>query len=192
MAKLVGLTGYAGAGKDAFAKSLKLRGGFERVGFADAVKEMALVLDPLLSTPENAVHDSGLAYLSNIVMALGWEEAKKIPSVRQYLQVLGTDAVRNIVGTDAWVRAAEAKVIGHLREGRNVVITDVRFPNEAAFVKSYGGTVVKIMRPDVDAVNDHISDTGIDDLEVDVVLWNTGSLDDLGQLASSFLRSLGA
>lgn len=188
--KLIGLTGYAGSGKDTFAKSLKLRGGYERVGFADGVKEMALVLDPLLVIPQPDADN--LAYLSQLVNAYGWEEAKKFESVRKYLQVLGTDAVRNIVGTDAWVRAAEAKVIGHLREGRNVVITDVRFPNEAAFVKSYGGTVVKIMRPDVDAVNDHISDTGIDDLEVDVVLWNTGSLDDLGQLASSFLRSLGA
>lgn len=190
MAKLVGLTGYAGAGKDAFAKSLKLRGGFERVGFADAVKEMALVLDPLLTIPGANEHD--LAYLSNVVMAYGWEKAKEYPAVRTYLQVLGTDAVREIIGTDAWVRAAEAKVIGHLREGRNVVMTDVRFANEVAFVKAYGGTVVKIMRPDVHAVNDHISDTGVDDLEVDVVLWNTGTLDDLGQLATSLLRTLGA
>lgn len=190
MAKLVGLTGYAGVGKDAFAKSLKLRGGFERVGFADAVKEMALVLNPVLWFPGKSWDTQET--LSSIVNKYGWEGAKKAPSVRQYLQVLGTDAVRNIIGNDAWIRAAEAKVIGHLREGRNVVITDVRFPNEAAFVKSYGGTVVKIMRPNVNAVNDHISDTGIDDLEVDVVLWNTGTLYDLGQLASSFLREQGA
>lgn len=188
--KLIGLTGYAGSGKDTFAKSLKLRGGFERVGFADAVKEMALVLDPLLLIP--APDADNLAYLSQLVSTYGWEQAKKFDSVRKYLQVLGTDAVRNIIGNDAWIRAAEAKVIGHLREERNVVMTDVRFPNEVAFVKSYGGTMIKIVRPNVEAVNDHISDTGIDNLEVDDVIFNDSTVDALGEKASRLLWILGA
>jgi hypothetical protein len=187
---LIGLTGYAGSGKDTFAKSLKLRGGFQRVGFADAVKEMALVLDPLLTVPGANEHD--LVYLSNVVMAYGWERAKQIDSVRTYLQVLGTDAVRNIVGNDSWVRAAEAKVIGHLREGRSVVMTDVRFENEAAFIHAYGGKVIKIVRTDVGPVNGHISDTGIDSLPVDDVIFNDGTIDDLGEKASRLLWILGA
>lgn len=188
--KLIGLTGYAGSGKDTFAKSLKLRGGFERVGFADAVKEMALVLDPLLFF--DTVHSGhDLLPLSTVVKSIGWEEAKKIPDVRKYLQVLGTDAVRNIIGSDAWIRAAEAKVVGHLREGRNVVLTDVRFPNEAAFVQGYGGIVVKIIRDGVEPVNSHISDTGVDDIKVDQIVFNNGTVDELGEKASALLWILG-
>jgi hypothetical protein len=189
-AKLIGLTGYASSGKDTFAKSLKLRGGFERVGFADAVKEMALVLDPLLIVPGENQND--LCYLSELVKFYGWEEAKKHESVRMYLQVLGTDAVRDIIGNDSWVRAAEAKVIGHLREGRSVVMTDVRFENEAQFIKSYGGIMVRIEREGVGPVNGHISDTGVDMIAVDHVIFNNGSVDDLGQKASSLLWILGA
>lgn len=189
MSRLIGLTGYAGSGKDTFAKSLLLRGGYHRVGFADAVKEMALVLDPLLLIPEPDADN--FAYLTQLVSTYGWEEAKKFDSVRKYLQILGTDAVRSIIGNDAWIRAAEAKVVGHLREGRNVVMTDVRFPNEVAFVHSYGGVMVRLKRDGVDAVNSHISDTGIDDLPVDQVVFNNGTIDDLGNKASALLYILG-
>lgn len=189
--KLVGLTGYAGSGKDTFAKSLRLRGGYERVGFADAVKEMALVLDPWVLTPnKNGDHD--LQPLSVVVRVLGWDEAKKIPDVRQYLQKLGTEAVRDIINKDAWVMAAQAKIWPLITEGTNVVVTDVRFQNEADLIRSWGGRVFRVTRPGFEPVNNHISDTGIDTIAVDGVVSNSGSIDDLGAEAVRIIKLMEA
>lgn len=191
--KLVGLTGYAGSGKDTFAKSLRLRGGYERVGFADAVKEMALVLDPYVLVPTpSPTRGSDFELLSVVVRRLGWDEAKKIPDVRQYLQKLGTEAVREIINKDAWVMAAQAKIWPLITEGTNVVVTDVRFQNEADLIKSWGGKVFRIERPEVTPVNSHISDTGVDTIAVDGVVYNQGSIDDLGREATRIIAMMEA
>ena len=178
--KLVGLTGYAGSGKDTFAKSLRLRGGYERVGFADAVKEMALVLDPYILVGSKIGKGYDFVLLSDIVRQVGWDEAKKIGDVRVYLQKLGTEAVRDIINKDAWVMAAQAKIWPLITEGTNVVVTDVRFQNEADLIRSWGGKVFRVTRPGFEPVNDHISDTGVDTIAVDGVVSNSGSIDDLG------------
>lgn len=184
-ARLVGITGYATAGKDEFAKSLALRGNFHVMGMSDALLDMAQVLNPILQ------HEDGQLFEFNQVLwALGYTEAKKIPSVREYLQRLGTEAVRDILGNDSWTRAAERKFIGMLESGRNVAVTGIRFPNEAAMIKAYGGTIVKILRNGTEPSNGHSSDTELDNLPVDVVVFNNGTLDDLGIEASKFLRSL--
>lgn len=179
MSRIVGLTGFAGSGKDAFAKYLIATGDFVRIGFADAVKEMALVLDPLLYVGDMSTHPFGYSYLSNIVMANGWDKAKQIKTVREYLQILGTEAGRNILGENVWVNAAGEKAQLILDQGYNVVITDVRFKNEELYIKNSGGILVGIKRPNVGAVNDHISDVGIDSLSPDIVINNDGTLEDL-------------
>lgn len=185
--KLVGITGYATSGKDTFAKSLALRGGFKVMGMSDALLEMARVLNPLLQ------HDDGQLFeLNRVLNMLGYTEAKKIPSVREYLQRLGTEAVRDIIGNDSWTRAAENRFVGLLEEGKNVAVTGIRFPNEGAMIKAYGGTLVKILREGTQPSNDHSSDTQLDTLPVDMVIFNNGTVDDLGTAASNFLRTLGA
>lgn len=183
---LVGVTGYAGAGKDEFAISLELRAGFRRMAMSDPLLEMATVLNPLLQDENGKLFE-----FNRVVTALGYTEAKKIPAVRQYLQVLGTDAVRNIIGNDAWVRAAEASFVSLLAEGKNVVITGIRFSNEAAMIKAYGGTMVKVVRRDTGPVNGHVSDTELDTLVVDEVIYNYGTRSELAQKAQRLINERG-
>lgn len=183
---LVGITGYATSGKDTFARSLALRGGFKVMGMSDALLEMAQVLNPLLQ-----YDDGQLFEFNRVVQALGYTEAKKIASVREYLQRLGTEAVRGVIGEDSWTRAAERKFVALLTEGTNVAVTGIRFPNEAQMIKAFGGTIVKIIRDGTQPSNGHSSDTELDKLPVDMVVFNNGSVDDLGIEASKFLRTLG-
>jgi deoxynucleotide monophosphate kinase-like protein len=183
---LVGITGYATSGKDTFAKSLALRGGFHVMGMSDALVNMARVLNPLLQ-----YDDGQLFELNRVLDAVGYTEAKKIPSVREYLQRLGTEAVRDILGNDAWVNAAERKFYGWLENDEHVAVTGIRFPNEANMIKRFGGTIVKILRNGTEPSNGHSSDTELDTLPVDVVVFNNGTVDDLGKEASKFLRTLG-
>lgn len=184
MAELVGVTGYAGAGKDEFAKSLALRGNYHVMGMSDALLEMAQILDPLLVDK-----DEGIFYFSVAVSAYGYTEAKrKFPAIREFLQKLGTEAVREVIGTDSWTRAAERIFVPLLGEGRNVAITGIRFENEYHMIKRYGGKVVKVVRPGVEASNGHTSDTSVDQLMCDKVIFNNGTLDDLAQQAQRFLN----
>ena len=60
-----------------------------------------------------------------------------------------------------------------------MVIADVRFENEAEFVRRLGGTLVHIVRPDIYAVAAHASENGVTQLPADKVLHNGGSLEEL-------------
>jgi len=63
---------------------------------------------------------------------------------RQLLQVLGTEGVRKNIREDAWILAAGAKIATF----EKVVLSDVRFGNEAGLVWALGGHVWRIERPD--------------------------------------------
>lgn len=185
---IIGITGYAGVGKDEFAKSLKLRGRFEVMAFSDPLHEMAMVLDPIL------IVESGGMFVtySDLYVQFGYTEAKrKFPQFRRFLQILGTDAVRNILGEDTWVRVAARKIDTHNMEGRHTAITGVRYPNEAAMVKAFGGIMLRIEREGYRPVNNHTSDTSVDDIAVDRVIYNNGSLRELSAQAQTLLNELG-
>ncbi len=173
---VVGVSGYAGSGKDAVAEALVSRHGFERAGFADALKELAYNADPMVSPDGRR--------LSGVVDEIGWDRAKtELPEVRgtfrQFcrrgiLQRFGT-AAREVLGEDVWVDA----LFRRHRETRCLVVSDVRLPNEMEAVRARGGRVVRVVRPGVGPVNGHISETALDHAELDAVIDNDGSLTDL-------------
>ena len=144
---LVGLVGYAQSGKDTFAQYL----GYQRLAFADALKELALAAHPALrmSVPEK-----------------GWEWVKKdLPGGREFLQDLGV-GVRDVLGADTWVRAAFAKYDPTLP----TVFTDVRFPNEIEAIRGRGGVIVRIERVGHQPPNNHVSEFAWQSTEPDFVI----------------------
>jgi hypothetical protein len=153
-AKLIGLTGFAGAGKDSFADHLVRELDYVKVGFADKLYELALKLDPIVwkfPFPQR---------LSKIVAKLGWTKAKRIKRVRKYLQWLGTEVCRDTFGPDFWVKTMDPVISGLLRDGKSVVITNCRFKNEAEYIETLGGSIVSVRRHGVGPVNNHVSDQG--------------------------------
>lgn len=165
--RIVGLTGYAGAGKDAAAAGL-VAAGWTRQAFADPVRSMALAIDPILISGPPSVR------LAEFVEGVGWDIAKRFDEVRRLLQAIGTDGVRVHLGADAWVQAFELA-----RDRRsNTVAPDVRFPNEAEHIRRMGGIVIHIDRPGVGPVNGHVSEQ-VDDLVVDATVVNDGTIDQL-------------
>ena len=164
---VLGVSGYAGSGKDAVAEVLVSRHGFERAAFADALKELAYKADPMVSPDGRR--------LSGVVDEIGWDLAKtELPEVRKTLQRFGT-AAREVLGEDVWVDA----LFRRHRETRCLVVSDVRLPNEMEAVRARGGRVVRVVRPGVGPVNGHISETALDHAELDAVIDNDGSLTDL-------------
>src|SRR5690606_14013507 len=90
---LIGIAGKKRSGKDTVAKALEPFG-YQRVGFADELKKMALEINPVIAAEEDASNwpPSPIAVrLGDMVAALGWEDAKDdTPEVRKFLQELGT------------------------------------------------------------------------------------------------------
>lgn len=182
-ARLVGITGYAESGKDEFAKSLALRGNYYRMGMSDALHEMAMILNPIL-----LVEGTTIVTYEDVFMTYGYDGGKKqVPQFREYLQRLGTEAVRNILGTNSWTQCAERAFVPLLAEGKNVAVTGIRFASEMHMIKKYGGTIVRIEREGFGPVNAHASDV-LDEVHADVVVFNNGTLQDLANQAQGFLN----
>ena len=173
---IIGITGRAQNGKDSVGRVLVRSYGFKRYAFADALKSMALVLDPIVHITE----DYDFVRLSEMIEDRGWEETKQMYEVRRFIQVLGTEAVRDHLGEDAWVLALLKQInqdyqwtfaddgISSTPDG-NIVVTDVRFPNEVEAIKDWGGYMWRVVRPDHDNGVDpnHPSEAFVDHLQVD-------------------------
>jgi hypothetical protein len=64
---------------------------------------------------------------------------------RMALQQFGTEVMRNSFHDDMWILSLQRKL--ELAEpSANIVVTDVRFPNEIAMIKELGGTCIRVKR----------------------------------------------
>jgi len=176
MMRSIALMGRAGAGKDTAAAELVKRDGYVRVAFADPLKEMALAVDPVITNEfvENAeIADAwGNIRLSAIVNRDGWDVAKRnYPEVRRFLQALGKEGVRDIIGPNTWIDLATRKIAEAHRAGRPVVVTDVRFGNELVTLKLRGFVAVWIDRPGV-TDGQHASEAELTRRDADVAVVN--------------------
>lgn len=158
--RLIGLTGLPRAGKGTFA-GIAERYGFYEMNFSDPLKEAAAVL---LNRP--LWQCRGEKDFDREAIMPEWNF-----SMREFLQKLGTECMRDTIRQDFWVHLMRNQ-LDRAPLSRNVVITDVRFPNEVQMIRSRGGTVVGIERPGLKA-NDHVSNRP---LVPDFLLLNDGGL----------------
>lgn len=164
---VIGLCGYARSGKDTVADLLVKQHGFVKVRFADALKR-------------------GLAEMFGLTPAQldGDEKETVVPglgvSPRYLMQTLGTEWGRKLVHQDVWVLATQRHLERLVKNGiKRIVLSDVRFENEAVMTK-YLGALVRIDRPGVGAVNEHVSEEVLElNPYLDGVLVNDGTLEDL-------------
>jgi hypothetical protein len=163
---IIGLSGYAQSGKDSTAELLCLNYGYTRLAFADSMRQALMTINPKLDS---------ITRVSDFVEDYGWDVAKKNPEVRRLLQVLGTDFGRKMLGDDVWINIA----LSGIKSEDKIVVSDVRFPNEAEAIKKLGGTVWRINRHNHSAVNGHTSEHAMDNYMFNYVIYNDGTLDDL-------------
>ena len=161
---IVGLSGYAQSGKDTVAQILVDQYGFERIAFADAIRELSSEINPYIQ--------KGIR-LNDFVKEYGWDVAKQQPEIREFLQKLGVGC-RKIINESVWISVAMSKMNNYKK---NFVVTDVRFKNEVTAVTQMGGTVWRVTRPGVTAVNGHISEHDLDDYSFNAVINNDSTVE---------------
>lgn len=110
------------------------------------------------------------------------------PEARRTWQRLGTDAGRNVLGNSLWTDIAQRRLQTMLATGLDrIAVTDVRFDDEAEWVKSLGGSVLEIVRPGLKSVDSHASEAGVDERLIDSTIVNDGTLDELAGKAIDWL-----
>lgn len=142
----------------------------EHMSFARKLKQSAATLFDIEEDPivwSDAIKSGGTIYID-------WPGGSEAFSGREFLQRYGTEAHRNIFGTDFWVDAALPKDTDHY--GKLLVFTDVRFPNEAQRIRDLGGEIWHIVRPSMVNGDDHASEQPLDASLVDRTIINDQTL----------------
>lgn len=162
--KLIGICGFARSGKDALASLLSDDMGrrFRHVSFASSLKSFA--------------------------RRMGWSGLKDKQG-RRFLQELGID-LRREFGEDLLVESVRMEVHKSLQSGWGVTISDLRFCNEARFIRSMGGEIWRVERPGVGPPNQHVSETEHLRFTPDRVIINDGDLEHLRVKGSLALKGI--
>lgn len=176
---LIGLTGKAFSGKDTVAGHLHRQHEFFQMAFADPLREG---LKTLFGLGDWNFTPSGK---ESVIEWIG-----KTP--RELMQTLGTQWGRDLVHRDLWCRHMDRRVKPKLTYGRPVVISDVRFLDEARFVHSHGGQIWRVLRPGADttAHSDHTSEQEHQRIVADLDLINDGTIEQLFEKIDSAYESI--
>jgi len=112
-------------------------------------------------------------------------------SPREIAQKLGTEVGRDMFFTDMWIRRCERE-IANRQEYEMMICGDIRFTNEADWVREQGGEIWHIVRPSIGTgvVREHVSETGIETVDGDSTIINDGNMLDLERKVNQILLSL--
>ncbi len=139
---IIGLSGLAGSGKDSCANIIiKNHENWVKTSFAKAMKDAVAGMYGLPRALLEGDTDESRNWREqpNEFWAnkLGIEDL----TPRKILQGFGTQLVRNNINENFWVYRLEYELEQLEQQGKNVLITDVRFPNEAEMIRAHGGQI---------------------------------------------------
>lgn len=148
---IIAFTGPRGVGKTAVAKELVENGKHEYVieSFASPIKNMLKAMGltgHFLNNPEGK--QEPIPWLDGI-------------SGRELMQTLGTSWGRELVTNDVWLRVMNQQLIKYISTNKIILIDDLRFDNEAEFIKSQGGYIISLTREGIEYTNEHLTETPI-------------------------------
>jgi deoxynucleotide monophosphate kinase-like protein len=125
---IVGLAGYKRSGKDTAAHGLVMHG-WKKESFAAPIRTAACALLGISLAELDMTKESPRLELGG-------------KSLRQFMQLMGTEFGREMIDPAMWLQCLITRIV----DEEKVVISDVRFPNEAGFVLNAGGIIIRIHR----------------------------------------------
>ena len=158
---IIGLVRQKGAGKDTVADYLVREHGFTKLAFADPVKKVCEAMFAL-----DSIYFHCPLLKEQVIPAWGM-------SPREMMQKVGTDIVRTQMGDRFWIKHMQVR-IDSLPPDTKIVISDVRFVNEAEFIHSLPDShLVRVqLQSRVRDVDNHISETEQSNIMTNHVIHN--------------------
>lgn len=140
--KVIGVSGFAGSGKDSFANIFVEKYGYTKISMADSIKDMLSVVfgwdREMLqgATPESRLWRETPDEF--------WSSVLEYPfTPRKAMTTIGTNLFRVHFHKDIWVQSVKKKI---LDVGTNVIIPDLRFGNEIEMMRDIGACLFEIER----------------------------------------------
>jgi len=168
---IIGVLGLKGAGKDTIADYLVENYGYKKESFAASLKDACSVIfnwDRTMlegSTPEARAEREIPDPFWSKKLEMEW-------SPRYALQYLGTNILRKQFYDGLWLSSLEHRL--EKAEG-DIVISDVRFPNEIKLIQDAGGILIQVTRgadPDWQEIAVAANEGNADALHVMQVKYN--------------------
>lgn len=204
---LIGVVGFIGSGKGTVGDILEQKG-YIKDSFAKPLKD---AVSCMFGWPRDLLEgDTEVSRKWREEPDSYWSEKfNRTFTPREALQLMGTEAGRNVFHKDMWVISLLNRA-----KGKDVVVTDVRFKNEIDYIQKNGGHVVRVIRGDEPewyqtalevntldsskysekhyALQDevHVSEWDWIGSKFDYTILNDGSLQDLGDAVEGMLQSL--
>jgi len=140
---IIGFVGFIGSGKDTAADYLVNFHGFRRDSFASTLKDAVANVFGWDRTMLEGRTKASREWRDQV--DTWWANRLSIPNLtpRWILQQWGTEVCRKSFHDDIWIASLENKLRS---TPDDIVITDVRFPNEINAIHNAGGKVFRIKR----------------------------------------------
>jgi hypothetical protein len=193
---LIGISGAAGSGKDTLARGIAATDVYCIHHFADPIKQAINIMFgfEMADWDDREWKEECLPEIQmqltreycdrhDIPRAVVGEFAGRSP--RFLAQTLGTEWGREIIDKNLWLKLAKRKyskiskqaTLNHGRiMGMGMIIPDVRFQNEAEWIREEGGLLIHLERPGQKEISEssHASEAGFDPALVHEVIYNDG------------------
>ncbi len=165
--KLIGLAGKAGSGKDTLGEYLITKYNIKSYALAEPLKKAASIA---FDIPLKCFYNSELKE----TLVDDWHMTP-----RELMQTLGTEYTRDVFRKDIWIRQGHKKWLECQKKNKHYafLVTDIRFQNDAEWLKNEGGIIIKVKR-DAAKNMDHESEIGFTENLVDYVIDNNSSLEE--------------
>lgn len=163
--KIIGIAGKKRSGKSSFARALyENHVNVEIIAFADPVYA---AIEAIIGEIDDESKETPMEWLANI-------------TPRRMLQTLGTEWGRAL-HPDLWVLCMRNHLVSIEKNMVSpdtlvIVIPDVRFENEVAMIREFGGVMVHVVRPGADNTDTHASEAGVQVAEEDYTAYNSEDL----------------
>lgn len=186
--KVIGLAGKSGSGKDLIADYLGERYNYRKIAVADAIRDEVSEFISMALLGET-VHRPDII---PIEFKPVWEAYRKSvwakptsPEMRVLLQWWGTEYRRN-QDSNYWTERLAERIANSLE---NLVISDIRTPEEVAVVREAGGEVWFVLRPGIQSVGipNHLTEVALEGFKFDLDILNDGTIEDLYQTVDEVL-----
>ncbi len=164
---LIGIHGKPRSGKDTIADHLRDKYKLLRYGPSVPVKRVAAVM---FDVPEAVFSDDKLKDTIDPFWNITY---------RQMAQKVGKECSRDLFGEDFWLRHVERAL--QTMDHPGIVLADLRYANEASWVRQQGGLVLFVKRDQRGFVSNegHPAEQGLSDDLADVIVSNNGTIEEL-------------